>query len=593
LYTREDIAAAIEANRSAAGDALAAIQLLGAMGAEAEGIVPLPLLADGLDAAADQFGEARGEFWVDRIDARDLLAAFAHALGARRVAVDLEFDPIAGTHVDPAVAARFPRQASSFRCRIIRSGAVSGSGVLIGPSTVLTAWHVVAPTAAYLPAGPVVEVSVLLSDGHRYSASVVAASPCSECEFTAKMPANDDAVAELHDMALLRLEAPVGATLGYAALATDPKPYGKSTPLYLVHYPEGADRGLGEGVTARIRKIRARVGHTVGSARGSSGGGCFDTQRELVGIHQGKQPNGKGRYVPIERFVDQARAVVAADVAPPSLWSSDETVDGRLVIGRRTFFQAFAAASGSGRVRGIHVKRANPAEGPSELVFTYELLKSLVARNPAARLCRVALGTLIDDIPAEIVRRVADSGLPVEALEERPGVARGQTAPEAVGADRGLRAADLVNKAASAAGVTMWLFFDQPAVSFGDEQRSAMEGVIARSLRLDNVRIVVAGLEAAAMPGQDYYPNGPVDGAFGMMVDFIRGFSRADVVTAIELASRAASADLGEAGAGMLADQAIDGLPATNQILSASLSAEVAARLSGPIRSMFGETVSG
>lgn len=577
----------------AAADALAAIQLLGAAEAEAEGYVPVPLLADGLDAAADLFGEARGDFWVGRIEARDLLVAFAHALSARGVAVDLEPDPIPDTHVDPAVAARFPRQATSFRCRIMRSGAVSGSGVLIGPSTVLTAWHVVAPANAYQPAAAITDVTVMLSDGRSYGASVVAASPCSECEFSARMPANDDAVAELHDMALLRLEAPAGATLGYATLAADPEPYRKSTPIYLVHYPEGVDRGLGEGVTGKIRKISARVGHTVGSAGGSSGGGCFDTQRELVGIHQGRQPNGKGRYVPLERFVEQARAVVAADVAPPILWSSDDTVDGRLVIGRRTFFQAFAAASGSGRVRGIHVKRATPGDAPSELVFTYDLLKSLVARNPAARLCRVALGTLIDDIPAEIIRRVADSGISVDALEERSGVAKGQTAPEAVGADRGLRAADLVNKAAAAAGVTMWLFFDQPAVSFGDEQRSAMEGVIARSLRLDNVRIVVAGLEAAAMPGQDYYPNGPQDGALGLMVDFIRGFSRNDVIAAIELASRAVGADLGDAGAGVLADQAIQGLPANNQIISASLSAEVAARLSGPIRSMFEERSSG
>ncbi len=117
--------------------------------------------------------------------------------------------------------------------------------------------------------------------------------------------------------------------------------------------------------------------------------------------------------------------------------------------------------------------------------------------------------------------------------------------------------------------------------------------MIARSLRLDNVRIVVAGLEAAAMPGQDYYPNGPQDGALGLMVDFIRGFSRNDVIAAIELASRAAGADLGDAGAGVLADQAIQELPANNQIISASLSAEVAARLSGPIRSMFEERSSG
>lgn len=588
VFTNEEVATAIEANRSAASDALSAIQLLG-VPADGEGKPPRPLLAEGLDAAADQFGEPRGSFWVERIAARGLLDAFAYALHARGVEIDLNLATPPGSHIDPSFAARFPKQAVSFRCRITRDGTVLGSGILIGPSTVLTAWHVITSATSYQPDGTIGDVEVLLSDGHVYGASVLSASPCSACEFSARLPLSDNAVADLHDMALLKLAAPIGAALGYASLATEPKPYSRSSPLFLVHYPGGEDHGLGEGVTGRIRKISARVGHTVPSSAGSSGGGCFNTRRELIGIHQGRQPNGSGRYVPLERFAASARLAVRADVAPPTLWSSDNTPDGRLIIGRRTFFDAYAAASGNGNVRGIHVKRAVPDDDPTELNFTYDVLSSLVARDPAARLCRVTQGTLVEDIPSEVVRRVTDSGLSVGALSERQGVASGQSAPEAVGADRGLRAANLVNEAAASAGVVVWLFFDQPAVSFGDEQRSAMEGVIARSLRLANVRIVVAGLEAAAIPGQDYFPGGPLDGLPGLMIDYIRGFSRADVVNSIEAASTAAKQDLGLAGATVLADQAIDGLPTTNGILAASHSSEVARRLAVPIRSLFKE----
>lgn len=480
-------------------------------------------------------------------------------------------------------------QAQSFRCQILRGGNPSGSGVLVGPSTVLTAWHVVASPTIYDPTGVISNIEVIVSDGRRFAATVLASSPCSECEFAARMPSNDLAIANLHDMALLKLNVPVGAALGFAELSAETAQLKPPRPLYLVHYPNATNMGLAEGVTGKIRKIEARGGHNAPSSGGSSGGGCFDTQRKLIGIHQGRQTNGKGRYVPLERFAAQARVVVANDIAPPTLWSETDTPESRLIIGRRSLFQAYAAALQNGRIRGIHVQRADPEDGSSELTFTYAIIKNLIARSPNARLCRIALGTLIEDIPGEVVRRVTDTGLTVDALEERQGVAKGQSAPEAVGADLGQRAADLINAAAAAAGVTMWLFFDQPAVSFGDEQRSAMEGIISKALRLPNIRIVVAGLEAAAVPGQPYYPGGTVEGAPGLMVDYIRGFGRPEVIEAITLAASAAKSTLDDVGAAALADVAIDGLPETNGILAASASEEVARRLLVPVRTLFRE----
>ncbi|TCP96744.1 trypsin-like peptidase [Sphingomonas sp. PP-F2F-A104-K0414] len=593
MFTPDEIAIAVEANRFAAADALSAVQLLDRPDAAATGARKV-LVADALDAMADQLGEPRGEFWVGRIEAKHLLPSFARALSVRGVEIDLDADPMDETHVDTETAARFPAEAMSFRCRILRGGALSGSGVLVGPSTVLTAWHVVAPSAAYDPAADIAGIEVRLSDGHTYTASVIAFSPCSESEFGAKLPSDDGAVADLHDMALLKLDAPAGAALGYARLPATPTPYRKSSPMFLVHYPNGVDCGLGSGVTGKIRSITSRVGHSVQSLGGSSGGGCFDTKRQLIGIHQGKQTNGNGRYVPLERFVDKARDIVTADVAPPNLWSSDDTPDGRLVIGRRSLFQSFAAATVGGRVRGIHVKRTDPEGEAGQLEFTYDILQSLIARNPGSRLCRITLGTLIEDIPAEIVRRVADIGLAVGTIEERPGVATGETAPEAVGADRGARAADMVERAAAGAGVILWLFFDQPRVSFGDEQRSALEGFIARLQRMEHLRIVVAGLEAAAVPGQDYYPGGAAaDGAVGLMVDYVRGFGRVDVLAALKAAASAAKRDIDDAEAGALADQALAGLASANGIYAPSLSASVADRLAADVRALFEDPANG
>ena len=126
--------------------------------------------------------------------------------GARGVTADLQPAPIIGGHVAPVIAARSPEQPTSFRCRIIRGGHASGSGVLFGPSTVLTAWHVIAPATAFQPDAAIENVEVLLAEGQRYAA-IIAASPYSACEVSAQVPANDDAVADLHDMALMKLAA--------------------------------------------------------------------------------------------------------------------------------------------------------------------------------------------------------------------------------------------------------------------------------------------------------------------------------------------------------------------------------------------------
>ena len=47
------------------------------------------------------------------------------------------------THIDDDAFDAFRNRARSFRCQILVDGAVAGSGFLVGPSTVMTAWHVI------------------------------------------------------------------------------------------------------------------------------------------------------------------------------------------------------------------------------------------------------------------------------------------------------------------------------------------------------------------------------------------------------------------------------------------------------------------
>jgi hypothetical protein len=212
----------------------------------------------------------------------------------------------------------------------------------------------------------------------------------------------------------------------------------------------------------RLGKITARWGYTSGTDQGSSGGACFDTRLRLLGIHQGRGPENSGRLVPASRFLDKLRSIVASDVAPPAMWSLDGTPDGEFVIGRERFFQAFAAARRNQQVRGIRIRRVNAAGDLSGLPFTFHMLEQLVARSPDLRLVRVSFETLTADIADEIARRAADAGFDVGPIISSPGVAEGQSAPEAVGADRGRRAAALINQEAEKRHIQLWIFIDHP-----------------------------------------------------------------------------------------------------------------------------------
>ncbi len=538
MWTEDDIEVAVSAFPAEAADALEACQL------GADGHL---LTAAGLKAAAAALGHPQGHFWVAMLKSSNLLPAFAAALHARDVPIDLGEPPIDTTHMSFEATKRFADQASGFRCQVYRDGVFSGSGVLIGPSTVLTAWHVIGPTLNYAPTGPYPSISVQLSDGRRLRAMISDNSPCSKCEFEQFLPANDNEVTDFHDVALLQLEAPAGAQLGFASLVDAPPNHSPKTPLFLVHYPAGADLGIGFGATEKIPLLTSRIGHTILTQSGSSGGGCFDTKAKLIGVHQGKRPNNeRGRYVPIGRFLTMAKTRIAADIAPPEMWSIDGTAKADLVIGRRDFFRAYAAALAPGPVRGIRVKRSDARADSSGMGFSYQILAGLVARVSDQRLCRITINDHASDFGAETIRRIRDLGLAVDDLEIRAGVAPGESAPEAVGADRGKQAADLADRAAERANVQLWLFIDpEPEIGFDDEQRACLEGFVERALLNKRLRLVIAGYEAAPLPGFEYDSGFiPADGPVGFMTDYLTDFRRADVEELLRLASKAAGKEL-------------------------------------------------
>ncbi|MCE7796377.1 serine protease [Sphingobium sufflavum] len=588
MWTPDDIANAIVDHPQEATDVLAALQL--------EDHGP-PLEAEGLNAAARMLGREVGQFWVEQIEGRGALAGFAAGLATRGVAIDFGQVDLEATHVNSGGLNAFTERARGFRCRIIRDSEVAGSGVLIGPTTVLTAWHVVSPREPGQPPDPRPRIMVSLSDGRTVGALPMPLfeSPCSPREFAGFAPKDDAETANACDVAVIRLERPVGALLGAAALPGTPASYRPNASMFLIHYPDGAeagaaaDDGVGVGAISRLRRVRSRWSHSIGTRKGSSGGGCFDASFTIAGVHQGKDNQVQGRLIPTAQFHAQVREVMVQDQAPDRMWSLDGTAEGEFVINRQAFFEGFAAARRPGRVRGIWIRRANAAGDLSGLPFSFRMLDRMVARSPDTRQCRISFEALVPDIADEIARRVHDSGIAVEPIAPRAGVSTGESAPEAVGADRGRRVAEMIDRSAAALGVQLWLFIDHPMVAFGDDARAALEGFIDQAMRLPNLRLVIAGFEAVSLPGLGFTSAPfPIDvGAPGLMLDIIAGFTANSVRLFLLDAAAAAGKALSTTEVDGLIAQALDGLPQVNGVYEPWLAADVGVRLRPAIRGWF------
>jgi Trypsin-like peptidase domain len=533
MWDDDELLAAVRGHPLEAAEALAAVQ-----------IGPEPVLTmDSLAAAAALLGRDAAELLVAELGRRNLSSRFGAALESRDVPLGPPERPAFVDHIDAGRFTHFSPRAHGFRCRVLVNGTVTGSGCLIGPSLVLTAWHVVAIGPPSGPQEPAPCIRVELADSTEEDAVVPPSfqSLCGDDEFTGTAPTSDDDVTGRNDVAVLSMRRPVATHLGYVGLpATPPRTVSKGA-LVLVHFPAGQDQGWGFGRLASIPEVTARWQHTITTLAGSSGGACFDRHLELVGLHQGKWA-GQGRLVPLSRFIDDLRPLVAADLAPKALWSLDGTHTGPLVIGRETFFEAVAATGADdGRVRGLRIKRADVSGSTTGLAFSYDMLAAVLQRREANHtLVRIPIDGLVTDLVEVIHSRVAATGLPVADVQAAAGTAADQGSPERRAGERGRLLAGAMEEAAATAGRTVWLFFDTPSVTLTQSARLLFEAVVASALRQPHLRLVVAGFETVALPGQEFMaPTAAVGpGPPGLVVEFLGGFTRRQVLDFLTRACR-------------------------------------------------------
>ncbi|GGI45327.1 V8-like Glu-specific endopeptidase [Agromyces flavus] len=576
MWDDDELIEVIHASPAVVDDALRAIQQDG-------GAAPIDL--DAFTAAAGVLGTDPARLCVDQLRARGLLAAFQAALLARGIPAPAVDGNGRGTAVtrggggadhdgdahgeddedDESSAAgrsdfdalrRFLGRAQTFRCRVEVEHAFSGSGCLVGPGLVLTAWHVVSTTEPGVEPAVAPHVSVVLSDGSAHEAHMppAYASPCGDAEWDDQAPRSDAEVVNRHDVALLALETPAARHLGYVPLPDAAPAVAARSRVYLLDFPHGDDGQLADGTTWKIRNVTSRLYHDVATESGSSGGAFFDRSFRLLGLHQGgirSTRSGRevkrGRLVPLRLFYDALAGLVADDIAPAEIWRLDGDRT-QLVVGRDLFVSAVAAAAEeNGPVRGIRVKRRRPAEADEAgLGFSYRILVELLLRRGAAHVpVALPLDEPVADLVGDLRRRVESAGIALTApgLDEAPPAG---TTLETSARERAHRLAAAVDEAAAATGRTVWFFVDNPSVPLSESARLELEAFVAESLALPGIRLVIAGLETVPLAGLEFSSPAAADptGPHGLVVDYVGGFSREDLLDCLTRASQDLTGDV-------------------------------------------------
>ena len=186
--------------------------------------------------------------------------------------------------------------------------AVTGTGFLVGPSTVLTAFHVVASLvdeAANAPK-PGSERQLRVRFDHatgrretvEYKVSeswLVASSRPHAAEITTSQelaelvsPAGDVDLRGSLDYAVIAVAGSPGSERGYFDLGSAVEPQVGGT-IHLFQHPMGVQQRQTSGTFTGFRDpaSKERVDHTANAVTGSSGGLLLNADYALVGLHQG------------------------------------------------------------------------------------------------------------------------------------------------------------------------------------------------------------------------------------------------------------------------------------------------------------------
>ncbi|RKT79432.1 V8-like Glu-specific endopeptidase [Terracoccus luteus] len=376
---------------------------------------------------------------------------------------------------DARVAARRMLLASDLVCRIDVDGDQQGTGILVAPTLVATAAHLVgtlvdaSPTGGSSPLpGSSKRVSVtfgdmadLLEDSDqptllKGTPAPLAASwlafysppAVNELSNTFEIDSTDGIGAEgPWDIAILRLAHPRPFRTVKPPRRLPRQPF----QVHVLHHPsDGAGKGL--PLLWSIGRVDRRLGdpplrllHSANTSGGSSGAPVFDSQFRVIGIHQAGgvlppavQDAANNRAVPVTPWVSQlaglelpdaAPVVATVEIAGPQGSPINRTVIGRHVTISRIWRGMKVEAPARDRLLAV---LGDPGLG---LRFTKHLVHALVTQfggTYAAIDVANCQGDDVDSFSAKVAGAFA-AGLPPRqpsGLTTRQRDTRNQTAPD-------------------------------------------------------------------------------------------------------------------------------------------------------------------
>ncbi len=312
--------------------------------------------------------------------------------------------------------------------------AVTGTGFLVGPSAVLTSFHVVASLVGEGPDAPKpgserqLRVRFDHATGRRDTveyrvpeAWLVASSRPHPAEITTAQeltelvaPAGGVDLRGALDYAVIAVAGSPGSERGYYDLQNAVEPRAGGT-IHLFQHPLGVQQRQTTGTLTGFRDpaSRERVDHTANAVIGSSGGLLLDSDHALLALHQGAhgQPvvNTAISAVAIR---DDVLAKGANVLDSTYVQASRVLDDSRPILGRLTCQEMV-------RRTAKHLIRVRPLAGGKGVTFTLEIMRACLPESEnVIRSVRVleldsdamrAATTLLDRLGVDA------AGLPTEA----------------------------------------------------------------------------------------------------------------------------------------------------------------------------------
>ncbi len=332
--------------------------------------------------------------------------------------------------------------------KILIDGSGKGTGILIGPHLMLTAWHVVKdlfnpsangqwepdPQAAtrlqveFDDFLSVIGRTLQPTQPLRVSAHdnwCVSFSACHPDELNERMPSDLGQLKNFWDYAIIRLAKAPGLLRRWAspdAQSVVPRP---DDSVVIFQHPDAQPMKVDQDKIAALEPPvpsavpKYRFLHYVNSLGGSSGAPCFDKSFTLFGIHQGKwkksaaEGQGEGRVVnrgiPIARVLEHIKEVIkelpALEPSENPIWSLGETKQYAPVIGTDSFQSVIwrSAVAGMPKVIVIRGGRGSgktflvgllssmlPDGGHLKVTLKSESISKMNAEQLAQKICETA-----------------------------------------------------------------------------------------------------------------------------------------------------------------------------------------------------------